>query len=139
MTATTIRNKHVGATGNGGQFATRNRSEGGTSLAGGASEYIALDSDVLDEDVTEQNIDFEVKWRLGERELKDSTAVAIARGFATPERPALSELALTGYARRDDVYQELSDLNQDRDAIPYSKRNRLDMMFTWCIHSGDND
>jgi hypothetical protein len=83
-------------------------------------------------------IDAEVSLRNGEREISDATAMAIARAFSSPAHPALSLLGRSGYALKDQLWEELRSLYEEHRYSPRLAR-RIDMMFTWALHGGEND
>lgn len=88
---------------------------------------------------TDLMIDDEVRARLGRRELSDVTALAICRyGFDDADCPELRLLGASGHGDRATVYAELQKVNARRSEMRPSERNRVDMLFTWVLHGGDN-
>lgn len=87
---------------------------------------------------TDRDVDYLVETRLGERELPDSAALAIARGFAGPDYPALAKLGQAGYADKQELNTELSRLYAEHKGTRRLSQ-RIDMMFTWVLHGGNND
>lgn len=87
-------------------------------------------------DVSDRAIDSEVDLRSGEREIRDVTALAIAARFDRELYPALGKLATHGFANRQALNSDLGKLYVS-EIRPIEKR-RVDMMFTWAIHGGDN-
>ncbi|MHA7295183.1 hypothetical protein [Arthrobacter sp. HLT1-21] len=83
------------------------------------------------------SLDSIVSGRLGERELPDPVALAIAHDLgSTGTRPALAKLARVGYTDLEAATNELRDA-YDAAPNPLQKR-RIDMMWTWLHHGGDN-
>jgi hypothetical protein len=83
-----------------------------------------------------------VKHRYLKRELSDAGAMAIASQMHDKTRPALSRLAVRGYADKDDLYTELNlawlqnSMSQGKSSAVATK---LDMMRNWVRNGPDND
>lgn len=88
------------------------------------------------------DIDAYVKDRAGEgRGLSDAAALAVAGRLKDPTRPALSRLAVRGYANRDDLNTELHLVwlhNSMTPARNSTTATALDMMRTWVRDGADN-
>jgi hypothetical protein len=72
--------------------------------------------------------------------LSDAAALAVAGRLKDPSRPALSRLAVRGYANRDDLTTELNLVwlqNSVTAARSSSTAAALDMMHAW-VRNGDN-
>lgn len=103
-----------------------------------AADTISLGTAPARELRTDQMIDTEVELRAGERELRDATALAIARSFGD-EHEELRLLGGSGHGSRKKAYAELSAINENRHELRPTERARLDAMFTWLLNGGDND
>lgn len=82
-------------------------------------------------------IDNETSLRCGRREITDATAVAIARSFGSGY-PALARLGRSGYALKEDLWNELRGLYEEHRSNARLAL-RIDMMFTWALNGGNND
>ena len=90
-------------------------------------------------EVPAREIDMSVELRAGEREISDRIAAGIAAdmfGRVTQNLPAIRSLATRGYANKEALNSELSVLYQAADTP--RKKERVNMMFTWNQHGGDN-
>jgi hypothetical protein len=114
------------------QFSDRN-------LAGVPDDYRFTGVDPEDDAFTYVSIDTEVRNREGHVEIRDITAMAIARDLNVrpTEFPELHRLATEGYAHKARLNTELGDLYGVAETP--RQRARLNMMFTWAIHGGLND
>lgn len=88
------------------------------------------------EQMTDATIDAEVQLKLGQNEIQDATAMAIARTltgqFGRAAYPALHRLSYAGYADADQLNRELRALYEEHS---YGRTGRrIDMMFTWVLH-----
>lgn len=83
-------------------------------------------------------VDTETTLRCGRREISDATAMAIARSFSTPELPNLTRLSRSGYALKEPMWDELRRLYEEHRSNARLAL-RIDMMFTWVLHGGEND
>lgn len=88
------------------------------------------------------DIDAHVKDRSAQgRGLSDAAALAVAGRLKDPSRPALSRLAVRGYANRDDLNTELHLVwlqNSMTPARNSTTATALDMMRTWVRDGADN-
>lgn len=88
-------------------------------------------------EVTDRDIDVQVSFRSGEREISDQVAGAIAaRVTVNGTYDALSKLAMEGFARKDDISKDIVDAYSK---VSPRERSWLDMLGTWNIHGGDNN
>lgn len=88
------------------------------------------------------DIEAHVKDRHLKRELSDAGALVIAGRLRDPSRPALSLLAVRGYANRDELNTELHLAwlqNSMSRARPSTTSIALDMMRSWIRNGGDNN
>lgn len=89
-----------------------------------------------------EDIEKVVKDRYQRRELSDAAALAIAGRLKDPSRPALSRLAVRGYANRDDLTTELNLAWLQNSMSPAKSTTTaisLDMMRNWIRNGADNN
>jgi hypothetical protein len=85
-------------------------------------------------------IDMQVSLRSGEREINDRTAVAIATALAGSQTrlyPAIRKLSQQGFADKEALNTEFGALYELQETP--RTRDRVNAMFTWAIHGGDNN
>lgn len=89
--------------------------------------------------LTDSQIDFEIKSKMGTAELRDETAMAIAHRlseqFGRKDFPVLYKLSYAGYADAEALGQELRTLHTDNGFGRTG--DRINMMFTWALHGGE--
>lgn len=89
--------------------------------------------------LTDSQIDFEIKAKVGASELRDETAMAIAHRlsdqFGRQDFPSLHKLSYAGYADTEALSKELRTLFTDNS---YGRTgDRINMMITWALHGGE--
>ena len=88
--------------------------------------------------MTPRSIDMMIQDRLGKREVTDAAALAIAAKMSfSGNFPALSRLVSVGFADREELRGELREIYA-RDEADGPAGDRVNMMFTWLEHGGDN-
>jgi hypothetical protein len=88
------------------------------------------------DDITIEYLDTAMALRLGEREISDAQAIAIARRMDADTYPVWSEFGKTGVADKQALHDELFTAYSNEWG---RKRDWANMMFTYLLHGGDND
>ncbi|MCC3299327.1 hypothetical protein [Arthrobacter caoxuetaonis] len=85
-----------------------------------------------------EEVDRIIEARLGQRELPDAAALRIAydMGMSGPY-PVLAKFARTGLGSKDEIRGDLRKI-YERDQYSPKASRRVDMMFTYLEHGGDN-
>ena len=102
-----------------------------------AADTISLGTDCARADTNDRSINAEVGLRHGEHELRDTTALAIARSFGA-QYTELYALGHSGHGSRKRAYTDLQKVNESRSSQSPEYRARVDAMFTWILNGGDN-